>query len=61
MKEMMRQVMENAGLTLWPVLSLLVFTISSAVILAWMYRPGARKFYGDLAHMALDGQQEKRD
>jgi cbb3-type cytochrome oxidase subunit 3 len=65
---MMRQVMEGAGLTLWPILSLLIFTLSSAAMIAWMFRPGSKNFYGRLSRMALGntedtyegGQEEKR-
>jgi hypothetical protein len=54
---MIRQVMEGAGLTLWPILSLMIFTLSSGAMLAWMFRPGSKSFYGRLSRMALGDTQ----
>jgi cbb3-type cytochrome oxidase subunit 3 len=51
---MMRAVMEGAGLTFWPVLSLTMFTLALIGLLAWLYRSGAKGFYRDMARMALD-------
>lgn len=51
---MMRLVMENAGLTFWPVLSLTMFSLALVGLLAWLYRSGAKDFYQDMARMALD-------
>lgn len=51
---MMRAVMESAGLTFWPVLSLTMFTLALIGLLAWLYRSGAKGFYRDMARMALD-------
>ncbi|MEO6096031.1 MAG: cbb3-type cytochrome c oxidase subunit 3 [Fibrobacteria bacterium] len=51
---MIRLVMERAGLTLWPVFSFVLFLVSSGAMLAWLYRPGSRAFYDDLARQALD-------
>ena len=50
---MIRLVMESAGLTLWPVLSFIVFFASSLIMVAWLYRPGSKRFYGSLSRMAL--------
>jgi hypothetical protein len=50
---MIRLVMESAGLTLWPVLSFIVFFASSLIMVAWLYRPGSAPFYGSLSRMAL--------
>jgi cbb3-type cytochrome oxidase subunit 3 len=49
-----RLVMEGAGLTFWPMFSLVLFLASSGAMLAWLYRPGSRAFYGNLARLALD-------
>ena len=57
---MIRQVMEEAGLTLWPVLSLAIFTLSCAAMLAWMYRPGSRDFYQRLSRMALRDEETRQ-
>lgn len=51
---MIRQVMEGAGLTFWPVLSFVIFLVSCAAMLLWLYRPGSAPVYGSLARMALD-------
>ena len=53
---MMRAVMEGAGLTFWPVLSLVVFTLFGAGLLAWLYRSGSKDFYRRMAHIATDGR-----
>jgi hypothetical protein len=50
---MMRLVMENAGLTFWPVLSFVIFLASCSLMVIWLYRPGAGNFYGRLARMAM--------
>ncbi len=52
---MIRLVMERAGLTFWPVFSFVLFLTSSAVMLAWLYRPGSASFYGALSRLALNG------
>lgn len=52
---MMRLVMESAGLTLWPVMSLLVFSLFSIGLVAWLYRSGSGGFYRDMARLALEG------
>jgi cbb3-type cytochrome oxidase subunit 3 len=51
---MMRAVMESAGLTFWPMLSLTMFSLGLIGLLAWLYRSGATGFYRDMARMALD-------
>jgi hypothetical protein len=50
---MMRLVMENAGLTFWPVLSFVIFLASCSLMVIWLYRPGAGNFYARLARMAM--------
>lgn len=54
---MMRLVMESSGLTLWPVLSLVVFSLFTAGLLAWLYRRGSGAFYRDMARLALEGSE----
>jgi hypothetical protein len=51
---MIRQVMEGAGLTLWPVLSFIIFLVSCGFMLLWLYRPGSAPLYGRMARMALE-------
>ena len=55
---MIRMVMEGAGLTLWPVLSFLIFLASCIIMLAWLYRPGSKDFYARLARVALRDPQD---
>jgi flagellar biosynthesis/type III secretory pathway M-ring protein FliF/YscJ len=50
---MIRLVMERSDLTLWPILSFILFLVSCALMLLWMYRPGSATFYGNLSRMAL--------
>jgi len=60
---MMRLVMEGAGLTFWPSLSLVIFLVSCAVLLVWLFRPGARAFYhamGDIALQDVESTPESR-
>jgi hypothetical protein len=58
---MIRQVMEGAGLTFWPVLSFVIFLVSCVCMLIWLYRPGSSPIYGRMASMALDGEDGMRD
>lgn len=57
---MIRQVMEGAGLTLWPVLSFIIFLVSCGLMLLWLYRPGSAPIYGRMARMALDNGDGER-
>lgn len=50
---MIRLVMERSGLTMWPVLSFVLFFGSCLLMLAWLYRPGSARFYGNLSRLAL--------
>lgn len=58
---MVRLVMESAGLTLWPVLSFVIFAVSCLAMLIWLYRPGSSDFYGGLSRMALGEGDEAKD
>ena len=51
---MMRAVMESAGLTFWPVFSLVLFSLFGAALLAWLYRRGSGDFYQGMARLALE-------
>jgi hypothetical protein len=53
---MMRIVMENADLSFWPALSLVIFFATTLAVLAWLYRPGSREFYRKLGGLALEEQ-----
>jgi hypothetical protein len=55
---MIRLVMERAGLTFWPMFSLVLFLVSSGCMLAWLFRPGSADFYGNLSRLAL-GRDER--
>jgi cbb3-type cytochrome oxidase subunit 3 len=61
MINMMRWVMERSGLTMWPILSLLIFTISSAIMIAWMFRRGSKEFYAQVAQLALGDNLGDKD
>jgi hypothetical protein len=60
---MMRAVMESAGLTFWPVFSLVLFCLFAAALVAWLYRRGSGDFYQGTARLALeqDGAEVSRD
>lgn len=53
---MLRLVLENAGLALWPAVSLLIFFGTTLCVLAWIYRPGSADFYRRLGGLVLEGQ-----
>ncbi len=50
---MMRLVMERAGLTMWPILSFVIFLASMIGMVIWLYRPGSAAFYDRLSRQAL--------
>jgi hypothetical protein len=54
---MIRLVMERSGLTFWPVFSLVLFVVSCAVMLIWLYRPGSAEFYGRVSRLALGSDE----
>jgi hypothetical protein len=58
---MIRLVMERSGLTFWPVFSFVLFLVSSGCMLAWLYRPGSKGFYGDLSRLALDESASRKE
>lgn len=57
----MRIVMENAGLSFWPALSLVIFFVTTLGVLVWIYRPGSREFYSKLGGLALEDQPRAGD
>lgn len=57
---MLRLVLEGAGLSLWPVISLLIFFGTSLGVLIWIYRPGSAEFYRRLGVLALEGALEDK-
>ncbi|GEM_PF-3262105 len=57
---LLRLVMERSGLTMWPVLSFVIFLVSCGLMLLWLFRPGSGPFYGSLSRMAL-GEPDKMD
>ena len=58
---MIRLVMERAGLTFWPMFSFVLFLTSSGLMLAWLFRPGSKSFYGNLSRLALGDDAPKRE
>lgn len=57
---MIRQVMEGAGLTFWPILSFIIFLASSGFILLWLFRPGSTPVYARMSRMALENEDGER-
>jgi len=51
---MIRIVMENAGLAIWPILSLFIFGGACLAMVLWVYRSGSSDVYQRLSAMALD-------
>jgi len=51
---MMRQVMEAAGLSHWPMVSLVIFFTVSLFVIAWILRPGSGAFYGKIKFLVFD-------
>lgn len=58
---MTRLVMESAGLTWWPLASLVVFGVFALLMVAWLYRKGSGGFYEGMARLALDSAQDGED
>lgn len=54
---MIRLVMERADLTFWPVFSLVLFVVSCAAMLVWLFRPGSSEFYDRVSRLALGDDQ----
>ncbi len=54
---MIRQVMENAGLTFFPMLSLVIFFTLSIGVILWTWRKGSKKFYSDFSEFALTDEK----
>jgi cbb3-type cytochrome oxidase subunit 3 len=53
---MLRLVLEGANLSLWPIISLVIFFGTSLGVLLWIYRPGSSEFYRQLGGLALEDQ-----
>jgi cbb3-type cytochrome oxidase subunit 3 len=54
---MMRQVMENAGLVTWPLITLVIFFLSSLVVGLWVWRRGSKETYDHISRLPFeDGQ-----
>ena len=56
---MMREVMQAANLTIWPVISLVIFSIVAVLVLMWIYRKGSAEIYEAMSYQALEGQELK--
>ena len=50
---MIRQLMESAGLTLFPMISLVIFFCLSLAIDLWTWRKGSKKFYSEFSEATL--------
>ena len=51
---MTREVMENAALILWPIVSLIIFSTACFVMVLWTFRSGSRELYNRLGSMVLE-------
>ncbi len=58
---MIRQVMESANLTIWPIFSLILFMASSAAMIFWLWRQGSTETYRLLANVVFDENSEKNN
>ena len=51
---MTHEVMQNAALIFWPVLSLIIFSTACFVLVLWTFRTGSSELYRRLGSMALE-------
>jgi hypothetical protein len=51
---MLRLVLEGANLSIWPLISLLIFFGTTMLMLLWIYRPGSADFYRQLGGLVLE-------
>ena len=51
---MTHEVMQNAALIFWPVLSLIIFSTACFVLVLWTFRSGSGELYRRLGSMALE-------
>jgi cbb3-type cytochrome oxidase subunit 3 len=54
---MVRQVMETAGLTLFPMISLILFFLLSLSVVLWTWRKGSKNFYQSFSEIALTDEE----
>jgi hypothetical protein len=55
---MIREVMERADLTIWPMITLVIFTVVTILMLLWIFRKGSASLYKEMSVMALDESEK---
>jgi cbb3-type cytochrome oxidase subunit 3 len=56
---LMKEVMSGAHLTLWPIISLVIFFTCSLIMLWWLFRKGSDTIYEDLRQSVLEDQPQE--
>lgn len=51
---MIREVMQEANLVVWPMITLVLFFASMLVMLLWVWRKGSEEVYEDLSQLVLE-------
>lgn len=51
---MLREVMQNAGLIKWPLISFILFFGFFSSLLVWIFRRGSTRFYEEMSTSILD-------
>ncbi|CAM2067239.1 Cbb3-type cytochrome c oxidase subunit 3 [Sulfidibacter corallicola] len=51
---MLKQIISQGNFEFWPQLSLVMFLVTFAGILFWVYRKNSGKHYDDMANMILE-------
>lgn len=51
---MIREVMQEANLVVWPMITLVLFFVSMLVMLLWVWRKGSEEVYEDLSQLVLE-------
>lgn len=51
---MIREVMQEANLVIWPMITLVLFFVSMLIMLLWVYRKGSNRVYDNLSQLVLE-------
>ena len=51
---MIREVMQEANLVVWPIITLVLFFVSMITMLVWVHRKGSNKIYDNLSQLVLE-------
>jgi hypothetical protein len=55
---LVKEVLNGANLTAWPITTMIIFMTFTAVMLWWIFRKGSSEIYHDLKHSVLDEQPQ---